>query len=273
MSEEKSAASLLSRISSGPRGFLISLGVAIAVGTVPSILIYRASQKIRELTYYVHPARTAIVAPGQISTLKVLHEGKEIKEGVTTTLLAIWNAGALEIVPQDDLDKVEIYTEPRVAILEATVRKETRDVIDFQTSRERLSEGIVPLSWKILEKNDGASLQVIHAGGTNVEIRVRGTIKGQGSVTRMYYRGKIQSAEEQIRNRGREDSFLGLMTGTIGLILSALVIFRWAKEKRLGRSLSRGDCWQALIMGVVLLGMGIWLFLWSSKTPGPPFGF
>jgi hypothetical protein len=69
------------------------LGVGLAV------YFFIASQASPELTYYVHPIRTAVVTAGETSSLTVTHAGRVLTGNVTAANIAIWNAGKRGVAP------------------------------------------------------------------------------------------------------------------------------------------------------------------------------
>jgi hypothetical protein len=71
---------------------------------------------------------------------------------------------------------------PKHSILEANLRGASRDVVKPKLDRSRIAEGILGISWRIMEHSDGFSLQVIYAGPADAELRVEGTLKGQPKI-------------------------------------------------------------------------------------------
>ena len=54
--------------------------------------------------------------------------------------------------------------------------------MSLKVDEAHLSDGEVPITWKILEKNDGGVIQIIYAGGTQVQIAGSGVIEGQAFI-------------------------------------------------------------------------------------------
>ncbi|MEK6286312.1 MAG: hypothetical protein AABO57_11265 [Acidobacteriota bacterium] len=131
------------------------------------------------MTYYVHPSRSVIVKAGQSTSLRVLYKDKDLDTDVTAVQVSIWNQGKDLIRKEQILSNAKIVTRPLVPVLEATVSKPSRNVIDFNIDESHLSEGYVPLSWRILEQDDGAVVQLVYAGSSDIEIQVEATIEGQ----------------------------------------------------------------------------------------------
>jgi len=113
--------------------------------------------------------------------LRVFFGDKPIATDVTAAQVVVWNNGRQPIKPPDVLRELKITTEPRVPILEATVRQQTREVIDFALDTSRLAGGEVGLHFRILERSDGAIVQLIYAGRPDHSINVDGVIEAQGT--------------------------------------------------------------------------------------------
>lgn len=247
----------------GVAGMLVSV-----VSVVLAVVFYLALQKERELVYAANPIRTTVVAAGQSSDLEILHGGKQIAGvDITAAQVAIWNAGKQSVRRDNVLEDVVIFTEPSVQILEASIRVRSRDVTGF-TLRDTVQsrqEGKVPLSWHILEENDGGSVQLIYAGPQEINIGVRGTIEGLRGIKRVELGVKIKTPTEQIQEQQQNRRFLGIMAlfyGALSIVTVAAALIR----RR----------WRYLFPAVSILSMfGICLWLWLSITriPWPPFGF
>ena len=52
-------------------------------------------------------------------------------------------------------------------------------MVGIQLDTGRLADGILPLSWKILEHNDGATIQLIVAGSDKITASIKGVVEGQ----------------------------------------------------------------------------------------------
>lgn len=161
------------------------IGTLVGVlGLILTVSFYFGTRKTRELTYYLHPARTAIVKTGQISALKILYRNQEIKTDVTAVQIAIWNRGKEAIKAEHVLTPIEIATKPGVPILETRILRASREHVSrFTVDVSRQSEGIVPVSWRILELDDGAVVQLTYAGSADTEIVITGVIEGQRKIS------------------------------------------------------------------------------------------
>jgi hypothetical protein len=149
-----------------------------------AVAIYFAfsSKKHRELVFSINPIRTRVVIAGQATDLKLLYRDRLLGDvDVTAVQLAIWNAGNESIKPEHIRKEIVVVTEPSVPILEATSRNLTAETgLSLLESTDSRSSGKVPLSWTILKKNDGASIQLLYLGKAEVDVRIEGLIEGQG---------------------------------------------------------------------------------------------
>lgn len=187
---------------SNPIVSFISLIVGI-LAIVVSIFLYLMGIKKRELTYSCYPIKTPIVQANKLTPLEVSYKGYKILKDVTAVQIAIWNKGNLPILSSDIIEDIVIQTIPTTRILEASIQKCSRDIIKFKISEEYLEKGKIPVSWKILEHNDGALIQVIIEGGTDTELTLSGAIIGQSAVN--------MQVTKQINHRGKELIFLGIL--------------------------------------------------------------
>jgi hypothetical protein len=95
---------------------------------------------------------------------------------------------------------VKIVINPKQPISAAIVVKVSRPYIKVTCDDKHLNEGIVPLSWNILEKGDGAVIQLFFEGPPDVVIKVKGTIEQQGELRVVKYPFYSLPIGEQIRS-------------------------------------------------------------------------
>lgn len=247
------------------------LGVTIA------IYIYLSMKTERKLTYYIHPVKAIVLKSGKASCLRVLYDNREIKTDVTTTQVAIWNRGRKSIRTGDILSGVKILTEPRVPILEATIRKYSRSIIEFSLDKSDFAEGEVPISWKILEQNDGVVIQLTYAGPPTVNIAVEGTLEGQSRIFKVGFPGKIKSASEQFIEQKKENRRDVVIFFILFILFSTYNILKYTSMKKKKKSPPDSfDKWflrMGLFQMFLILGALIYFLIILMRTPAPPFGF
>jgi hypothetical protein len=178
---EKLKRGVLEWFSGHPLIGFISFIVGI-VSLIATIYFGFATLTSRDLSLTVNPTKTTIVKAGQISDLHVLYKGQSVATDVTALQVEIWNAGKESIRPEHVLSPITLQTSPRVSILEVRLRYTSRPVCDIALDESELAEGKVGVSWKILEHNDGAIIQFIVAGPSNVTVMAQGSVEGDSAV-------------------------------------------------------------------------------------------
>jgi hypothetical protein len=234
------------------------------------VYVYTTSREFRELTYYVNPIRTVVLKAGEISSLRVLYRNGEIQSDITAAQVAIWNRGKQPIAASDVLTPVRIIAKPRVHILEAVIAKISRRDIKFAIDVSQLAEGAIPLAWKILERDDGALIQLIYAGGPDTAIGVEGVIVGQPTIAALRFGGKIKSPSEQLDEISRDNRNGGYFFLFLAVVSTALFAPEILSRRRRNIPMP-GVLRVVLIIILSLLGFAIYLIR-SSGIPGPPFG-
>ena len=143
---------------------------ATVLSLVLGIFFYLQGTKKRDIVYYVNPIQAVVVKTGEATQLNVLYGGRELKSDVTAAQIAVWNQGNESVRPENILEPIAIRTIPSVPILEASIRKKSRGVVDVSLDQSRLSEGVVGVRWNILEQDDGTVIQLVYAGPPSTQI-------------------------------------------------------------------------------------------------------
>ncbi len=180
--------------------FGIVAGIASLISIPLAFYFYFESKEYPELTFTVHPVRAVLLQKGQSSNLSASFEGKSLEGDVTTAQVAVWNNGKKAIKTENILNSqrsIQIQTENTIPILEAKIRKVSREVVECTLNTEQIAKGIIFVSWQIFEQNDGCVIQIIYEGNQNVKFQVNGSIEGQNLISRVEPKDKIKSAQEQ----------------------------------------------------------------------------
>ncbi len=239
--------------------------VASIVGVLLAVYFYFQSVRSPELVYYVNPARAVVVKQGTASRLSVLFDGRQISQDVTASQVAIWNRGREPIRQAEILKPIIIQTYPKAPILEATIRKKSREVVNLQMEQTRLSEGEVSLKWNILEQGDGAVVQLVYAAGPGVQIRCDGVIEGQSRVKELVSKEPGWPAFENWMKRNQVYFGVGF-----AILLMVGLIFIWISRSEL--DLPKSKLTIGTLALVLLIGIILYLAV-QSIIPAPPFGF
>jgi hypothetical protein len=249
-------------------GLLVSLA-----SIVLAIFLYFQSQQTRDLVFTVHPARTIIARAGRPSELKVEFKGELIKADVIGAQLALWNQGKGSVHAGDVLSPIEIRLIPATPVLEVVVAKMSRSVvaIALDTDSEKLRQGRIPVSFKILEQGDGAIIQIIYAGLVDVEVSVVGIVEGAGTPRKLRATSDTSRGKRSVSSRER--FFLTLLPSLIAGILVGVASYSLLRQLRVG---PRGNILLfVLTCSIVIIGLSLpvagWFFL--PSIPTPPFGF
>lgn len=155
---------------------------ASIIGVILALIFYIQGRERRKLIFYENPGKAIIAKAGHSSKIEILIEGKQIKRDVTATQVAFWNDGKKSIKPENILKPLIIKTKDKIPIVEAKIRKKSREVIDIDLDQSKKSEGEIKVNWNILEKNDGTIIQITYLGNPEVTISANAIIEGQGEI-------------------------------------------------------------------------------------------
>jgi hypothetical protein len=161
---------------------MAGLGVGL-IGIILAIYFYIDSLAKPKLILVMHPIRSPIVQAGRLTELSVSFGGKPISGDLTFAQFALWNAGKAPVRHEDILKPIILCTVSNRPIYQATIRNVSRDVVGFQLDTNMLASGRLGLDWRILEHNDGASIQVLYGGDQKlVFVEEGGVVVGQNHI-------------------------------------------------------------------------------------------
>jgi hypothetical protein len=231
------------------------IGSLASIISIPlALYFYYASLQNRELVYLVQPATAVISQKGTPSRLAILLDGKPLNADVTAAQVLLWNRGRASIRPEHVLEPLIISTVPAVEIIEASVRKTSRETIQLELDKSQQARGQLAVRWRILESGDGAVLQITFAGPPSTALEARAVIEGQASVRGKTEAADVGDADELIRYARRTARFV--MTYGMPAFLACAVLLTIAEIKKSGRS-STGS-W-ALLVALTIFGVILWL--------------
>ncbi len=209
------------------------LGIFFGITTVIAFALawYWHAQSVQERvpTYYVSPERARIVdtsvpAPPQ---LQVLYKGKDLNANVSAAIVYFWNDGKLPIKSEDVLEPLKIELDPACEIIDARILKVSRGVTKFAKGDvSDNAKNVLPVSFGILERNDGAVLQIIYAGRSDARISVSGTVVG-ASATR-----ETKSFERRAEDPRHQIKIELYMVPISGLVLLAVILFYYREFRK-----------------------------------------
>jgi hypothetical protein len=164
---------------------LASLLIGI-LGVVLACFFYFRGQRERKPLYVVQPTRNIVVnrALAVGKRITVLYDGQSLEaQNVTTLQCTFWNAGGEPIKGSDVLIPIRLSLPKDTEILDISVIKQSRpSIINFTAATEKGSKGertnTATLNFTILEKGDGATLQLVYVGTPEVPVTISGTVVG-----------------------------------------------------------------------------------------------
>lgn len=165
--------------------FSLISGIASLISIPLAFLFWLEAKQYPDANFTVHPVKAILLQKGQTSKLTASFDNKLIETDVSTAQMAIWNKGKKPVRKEAILSEnnsIEIISVNRIPILEARIRKSSRDEVQCQLNNERMGEGVISLSWRILEQNDSCVIQVIYAGNTDENFTSIGTIEEQKGI-------------------------------------------------------------------------------------------
>jgi hypothetical protein len=116
--------------------------------------------------------------------IEVRYKGSVVAGEVSSQVIRFWNAGKHPIESQDILKQLQIKAAPDVTILDVRVKQQTRDVVTVAPMI--VDKSTLSLTWRILENDDGGSIQVIYQGPSDSKFTVEGAVRGQKSIPANY---------------------------------------------------------------------------------------
>lgn len=114
----------------------------------------------------------------------ITQDGQEIRSNVTALTAYFWNQGDKPIKSEHVLRPIRIsFPDSSIRILDFKVSRLTRPVTNFHVSLDSLDMRSLKLSFSILEKEDGASINIIYTGSPQDTLITSGVVEG-GNITR-----------------------------------------------------------------------------------------
>jgi hypothetical protein len=157
---------LLSFVSDRALGlFGLLIGV---IGLVLTVIIYFISIAEPALTIVVNPARTSILKSGETTKLRVQFDGIEVRGNLAAAQIYVWNAGRKAIRSDEILEPIVIRTTDGSRILETQLTTVSRKVNGITVSPVSGRPDSVQLNFEVLERYDGAVLNIIYEGDSKV---------------------------------------------------------------------------------------------------------
>jgi hypothetical protein len=265
MNEEKNskAKTPILKFFSNPLVGIIGTTASI-IGVILAVIFYIQGRERRKLMFLENPGKAIIAKVGHSSKIEILIEGKQIKSDVTAAQVAFWNEGKKSIRPENILRPLIIKTTDKIPIVEAKIRKKSREIIGIDLDQSKKNEGEIKISWNILEKNDGAIIQITYLGSPEVTIIANAIIEGQGEIE--------ANSENQLKKQGMKfQSFIILI---LIIVFQALFAILYAASKFGGKNYRMIRVARSLSIIIIVLGYAYLIIkLLTQGLPTPPFDF
>lgn len=207
------------------RLFLTFILLPVACGILSSLFVNYVFSKKREPQFIVSPVRSVVLKKSLVDNRLLIvsdKDGNEINRDISIVRFYLFNSGDIPIKQVDILDDLNLYFNDSSAnILDYRILKSSRDLCKIELhGSDSIKE--IGVSFKILEKGDGFSGQIIYSGLTSSELKLRGVIEGVDAI------GSIEDARSGIAWR----SILIVAVILIGILILIVVIFDNMKGKR-----------------------------------------
>jgi len=162
----------------------ISMILIPVVSIVLSIIIYKKSKRKKSIIYHIKNDSLIKDFKQKIEGLSIEYSGKNINT-LTVTKIAFWNNGTDTInrndIPNNDIFSITIEND--FDILDASIIQIINQSNDIKANLSNDNK-IVNIDFEYLDNNEGFVLQLFHNYENSDKIRINGTIKGFGKISK-----------------------------------------------------------------------------------------
>ena len=256
--------------------FGVIASLSSILGLVLTIYFFFLSIREPNLTFAVRPGRSEVVNARLASRLVIKYRGHPVSGGITSARVALWNAGGEPIEGGEGGDirrPIVISTSPAVPILSATIKPLSSQIATrFTMNTQRFSQGLLGVEWDVLEKGEGAFVDLIYNGPPDVAITMGGKIKRQRKITvyqnKIGYTSPLEEYESERRaiHNARLLSPVLAFIAAVGLVICLIRLP--AQEVGLQRKAHIGISVCLVFMIAIFLAT-----YWMSADPAPPLSF
>jgi hypothetical protein len=246
------------------------LGVALSwiitgISISMAFYFYAGTRNFPQLSYTIKPVRGIVVRAERSSNMTVRYNDKIVTTDITAAQVVLWNEGQRPIKKAEVRKPIVIFTENNAPILEASIKKSSREITKLALDEDDIPNGRVNVTWDILEQNDGGTIQIVYEGKPDLNIFVDGVVEGQKQITRIEApEGAIYRKEFDRTSRKAFEAYETFLL--IMLTLSAPLIY-------IASSSSFPKWSRLLYLLVVLFSMGAIFYDLMYGYMEPPFGF
>lgn len=160
-----------------------SIGI---LGIILSAYFYYDSLRERAPTFIVDPIVSTIIDRELVkdNPLKILNsKGIEITQDVNVLTFYFFNQGNESIKSENILSDLRLSLPVNCEILDYKILKVSRDVSNIKLLKKDSAKNSISIQFKILEKSDGFTGQIIYVGAKENKLVLRGEIEGVRQVS------------------------------------------------------------------------------------------
>lgn len=201
--------------------------IPLLCSTSLAVYFYYQSLKERELTISIDSTRTQLFsAQDDNSPFEIKFKDTPVKDNVTAMQFRFWNDGKLAIRKEDILTPLTLRFDQRVKILEVKIIKTFREIAKISINEAELNQGVIPISWNILDNNDGAIIQVIYEGYPNANPEFACEIVEQKE---LFYTSDNKQVMVTVTQATRVLALIGLVIAIICIVMTIRFMKRFIK--------------------------------------------
>ena len=209
------------------------IGIAFAVlGIIVSVILFVLAKQKKALHWCYHGTLLLGTANSELPEgITVMYKGQSIPR-LTRTRVWIWNPTDKTIHDADlePSDPLRINFDSDGQILAATVLTSHRPVTNFRAVPHPISAIDVPISFKFLDRHDGAVIEVLHTG-IDIKPSLLGTVRGIPKGAK--YRGTVTKSLAESASHSRKKrrllrcarALVLLITFGLGVAMIAMSFF------------------------------------------------
>lgn len=160
---------------------LIGHIIGIPFGIIAAILFGLYTTKTRDPILLINPNKSTLIKQSDVQEHKLKiydSQGVQITEDLNILTFYFFNNGDESIKRDNILKPLTVQFSEPIKIIELNKLKVSRDLCQIKMSIVDSIKNIIGIEFKILEKDDGFTGQVMYAGNPHVKIVLDGTIEG-----------------------------------------------------------------------------------------------
>jgi hypothetical protein len=216
------------------------------------------------------------------SNLTVRYDNRELRRGVMSIDIGLWNAGG-RAIPKSDIDclrpsrhtgedpvtnSLTLKLSGRARILDVGIREQVNLVSAVAVSKSECDSSAADLSWNSLKPKDGAKVRILYEGEGAETLALVGRFTYGDDPRRAKITGRVESERDRASAEKKKRRVLAKVVVLVGACLLNYWCFRIRQCVRRGKTETL-DVIMALV-ALAMIGVGIYLFWWL-RVSAPPF--